>query len=190
MSGFIVVSVPSSKYVDFLLFGKYHLHEGLFGVILAIGAVFLFWLRLYLMLFEIFWNQLNFVLAFVNIMLFAFIFVGGFLLVRDFDENISLSISHYLSAKNNSNINSEVIHKALMELKYFLCENKIIVRNLRPYNLLYKRVDRQGGRIVIIDNIGHHNNRFHLTDHVGFLAKRNLLKKWQNLIDDHLNHDV
>lgn len=112
-----------------------------------------------------------------------------FELVSDFDENISLSISHYLGIKDNSEMNSEVIHKALTELKYFLCENKIIVRNLRPYNMLFKRINCQDGHIVIIDNIGHHKNRFHLTDHVHFLAKKNLLRKWQMFSEYYLNFE-
>ncbi len=100
-------------------------------------------------------------------------------LVRDFDQAISLELSNYLSIVPTTYIKLETILESLTELRNFLVNNKVIVRNLRPYNMVFKRITSSDGHIVIIDNVGHHNNNFHLSDHVSYLARKDIQKKWK-----------
>jgi len=111
-------------------------------------------------------------------------------LVRDFNQTISLPLSNYLSSVPATNIKIEIILESLAELKNYLIKNKIIVRNLRPYNIVFKRMNSNFGRMVIIDNIGHHNNCFHLSDHVSFLARKDIHKKWNKFELSIQNTDV
>lgn len=100
-------------------------------------------------------------------------------LILDYNQSISLPVSEYLSGSSARDMPQKVILNSLRELKKFLMDNKIIVRNLRPYNIMFKRTAPQQGHSVIIDNIGHHNNYFHLSDYIAFLARNSIQKKWR-----------
>ncbi len=101
-----------------------------------------------------------------------------FELIRDFDGNISHTISDYLDATIASDVCKEDLLEALKVLKVYVCTQKIMVRNFRLYNFVYQRTSQHAGKAIIIDNIGHHNNFPHLSDHFPFLATRDLKKKW------------
>ena len=100
-------------------------------------------------------------------------------LIRDFDGSISLALSEYLNINAPKKIGSELLRDSLGELKRYLLENKIVVRNLRPYNVVFQRISSTNGIAVIIDNIGHHNNFYHLSDRIAFLARKDIQKKWR-----------
>ena len=100
-------------------------------------------------------------------------------LILDYDQTISLPVSEYLSASSARDVPQEIVLNSLKELKRFLMDNNVIVRNLRPYNIMFKRISPQHGYSVIIDNIGHHNNYFHLSDYIAFLARKSIQKKWK-----------
>jgi hypothetical protein len=70
--------------------GKYHLHEGLFGIIL-IGLSFIFFtIRSRLIQFEIFFKEFKIYLAIIMIFLYFFLFFGSFFIFRDFNDIIHL----------------------------------------------------------------------------------------------------
>ncbi|TFG11101.1 MAG: hypothetical protein EU535_07755 [Promethearchaeota archaeon] len=92
----------TAKYEDATVFGKYHLHEGFFGIIFTLLAIIFYILRIFLMVFEIFWNQLGFFLALINIFLYVFLFLGGFLIFRDWNDVISLK---FIEVKQNNELN-------------------------------------------------------------------------------------
>ena len=110
-----------------------------------------------------------------------------FELVRDFDNNISHTIADYISTEVNNNVHYDDIVKALTSLKVYLIDQKIMVRNLRPYNFVFKRVDPHNGYAVIIDNIGHHNNLLHLSDYLDSLAQKDIKKKWCKFEENYLS---
>ena len=99
-------------------------------------------------------------------------------LIKDYDDIISRSLMDYLFDKKNQEVEREVVLDSLAKLKNYLLENKIIVRNLRPYNVVFRRTAPAAGIAVIIDNIGHHNNLFHISDRVAFMARKDIQKKW------------
>lgn len=99
-------------------------------------------------------------------------------LIRDFDGKVSLSLAEYLNDSVANNVDTNLIIDSLRDLKKYLLENKIVVRNLRPYNVVFQRTNQTEGEAVIIDNIGHHNNFYHLSDRIAFLARKDIQKKW------------
>jgi len=99
-----------------------------------------------------------------------------FELIRDFSGQVSNTLEYY--TENASQIFSDDLFDALLLLKPYLIEQQIILRNLKPYNLVYQRINKEEGKMVIIDNIGHHNSLFHLTDYIKSLAVKDILKKW------------
>ena len=100
-------------------------------------------------------------------------------LIKDFDESISLPLTKYLNKKKSENTEFETIRNNLAELKKYLVENKIVLRNLQPYNIVIQRTSPTDSLAVIIDNIGHHNNAYHLSDRFAFLARKDIQKKWK-----------
>ncbi|GAI04666.1 unnamed protein product [marine sediment metagenome] len=78
--------------------GRYHLHEGFFGIILLIIAYFLSLLVPYLWEFEILREELISIIYAIRIILFLLIFGGSFLIFRDKDDILRLK---WLEKKEN-----------------------------------------------------------------------------------------
>lgn len=107
-----------------------------------------------------------------------------FQLIRDFDERVSKTLDCYLNNLNENTANPiarEDLFGALLLLKAYLCKQKIVVRNLKPYNLVYQRLTKKDGKLVVIDNVGHHNAKPHISDYSTRLFMRDLQKKWKRL---------
>jgi hypothetical protein len=90
------------------VFGKYHIHEDLFGLILLGISLVLFISRLYLIQFRIFWNELRLILAVFNVLTFIFLFFGSFFFFRDIRDVFKLKFIEIMkkqkhSAENNYN---------------------------------------------------------------------------------------
>lgn len=94
----------TEKYEDNKLFGAYHVHEGFFGVILTIGGILLWILREMLQEIEIFKKDLEIVIAFMGYVLFGFLYVGGFLIFRDWHDVMHLK---FLEKKDSREKNNE-----------------------------------------------------------------------------------
>ena len=92
--------------------GKYHLHEGLFGIILVGLGILFFAFRTYVIQFDIFLKEFKVYLAIIMIFLYFFLFFGGFFILRDFNDIIrfrfvkKIPTSQKKSKKNGSIFNS------------------------------------------------------------------------------------
>lgn len=84
--------------------GKYHLHEGFFGILLVGLAIFLFISRIIIRQVEVFLNELKIVLAIVMILLYFVLFFGGFFIFRDFKDVIHLN---FIKKMDKSHLNEE-----------------------------------------------------------------------------------
>ncbi len=84
--------------------GKYHLHEGFFGIILVGLVIFLFISRTIIRQFEVFLNELKIVLAIVMILLYFVLFFGGFFIFRDIKDIIHLN---FIKKMDKSHVNEE-----------------------------------------------------------------------------------
>jgi hypothetical protein len=71
---------------DANLFGKYHIHESFFGLILIFVALIIFVIRQYATSYDVLWNELKLFLAIINVSLFFFIYFGCFFLFRDIHD--------------------------------------------------------------------------------------------------------
>lgn len=76
----------SSKYVGKAFEGKYNIHESFLGVVLMMVAFVLMFLSFVLSQYEVFLKEFNFILEIIFLFLFYFLFFGGFLLFRDWDD--------------------------------------------------------------------------------------------------------
>ena len=116
-----------------------------------------------------------------------------FELIRDYDGSISQTLQYYLSSSGSGIISVEEICAALTRLRQYLIKGKIILANIKPYNLVYKKISPEEGLLVIIDNIGYHNSWFHLCEYIDWFAIYRIKKKWRNfltdLIQDYKHHE-
>lgn len=82
------IEKKSAKFEDARLFGKYHIHEGLVGIIFIILAIIFYIIRSIMTADPIFYNELVLLLGAVQIFLFAFLLFGNFLIIRDWRDVI------------------------------------------------------------------------------------------------------
>jgi len=71
--------------------GKYHIHEGFFGILLIVLVIFLFIIRTVVIQFEVFLNEFKVFLAIIMIFLYFFLFFGGFFILRDIKDIFHLN---------------------------------------------------------------------------------------------------
>ena len=77
----------SAKYSEAKVLGRYHIHEGFIGILFIVIALFLFLLRPSLLfLNDIYWKRYYIILWLVQIFLFIFLYLGGFLFFRDWHD--------------------------------------------------------------------------------------------------------
>ena len=81
----------TSKFDENKIFGRYHLHEGFFGILFLVAAFFLWIVRISLVQHEIFRTKLRIFLALDMILLFVVLYSGSFLLFRDWRDVIKLN---------------------------------------------------------------------------------------------------
>jgi hypothetical protein len=93
------------------IIGKYHLHEGLFGIILGGLALLLFALRIYLIQFDIFLKEFKVYLAIIMILLYFFLFFGGFFILRDFKDIIRFRfVKKIPPSQKNAKVNNPIFN--------------------------------------------------------------------------------
>ncbi|MHA1471985.1 MAG: hypothetical protein ACTSQW_02680 [Promethearchaeota archaeon] len=93
--------------------GKYHFHEGLFGIILlGLGALF-FAIRTYMLRFDIFSKELKVYLAVIMIFLYFFIFFGGFFILRDFNDIVHLRFVKKIPSSQENPKQNDSIHNSM-----------------------------------------------------------------------------
>lgn len=101
-------------------------------------------------------------------------------LVRDHDGEISKTLEHYLetdSDSERSELYYQSLKKAFSFLKSDIYDQVILVRTILTENILYKKINEDEGRLVIIDNIGN-TDLLPICDYSKFFARRKITRKW------------
>jgi hypothetical protein len=100
-----------------------------------------------------------------------------FSLAHDFDGEISKSLDFYLRGENG-HFSKDDLGLALMEFKAYLFNQRILVRELKPDNLVYQRLSSGRGRIILVDGIGN-NELLPVANYLTIFARRTLSRKWR-----------
>lgn len=97
-----------------------------------------------------------------------------FTLIRDFDGKVSDSLGNYLS----SNAYSLRDFKLKLEtLNRYLFDQRLIIRDLSPDNIVYQKTSENDGKLIIIDGVG--NNEFiPFSTYIDYLARKKIVRKW------------
>jgi len=73
-------------------------------------------------------------------------------LIRDYDGNISKTLSSYLQTPSKTkSIHNPIV--LLQKLKSYCLKNNIIVKDLNTKNILYQKLDKDHGKLVLIDGL-------------------------------------
>lgn len=104
-------------------------------------------------------------------------------LIRDHDGPVSHTLAHYLGSPELTSKHAVALHQALIDLKKYLLDNRIITMTLKPKNILFQQSAGGQGRLIIVDNIGN-SDFFPLANHSRWLARRKILRKWRRFEHD------
>ena len=101
-------------------------------------------------------------------------------LIRDYDLNVSKSLDYYFR-----NIQSqEEIQKfidLLIQLKKYLYEEKIYVKDLNAVNVVYQKYNNREGRVVVIDGLAH-SNYIPFSREIESLTIKKIDKSWNHFM--------
>ena len=99
-----------------------------------------------------------------------------FELIRDFDGEISKSLEYYFETEEKMKLIPKPMQK-LHELKEYVITNKILSRDIRFHNILYKKISNKDGVYVLIDGVS--NSEFiPLSQWFSTLNKAKILRRW------------
>ena len=101
-----------------------------------------------------------------------------FELIRDYHGDVSKTLEHYLSAPDETDFNYKNLSKLLALLKHYLMKWKIVTMAIKPQNIVYKKINKTEGTLIIIDNIGN-SDFIPICNYVDNLAIRKIRRKWQ-----------
>jgi hypothetical protein len=103
---------------------------------------------------------------------------GIFDLIRDFDGRVSTkSLTHYISSVGKTERNYAGLSQAFLRLKDTLLQEKIVTGELKPTNILYRKINDAEGVFVVIDDI-RNTDLIPAADYIDFLARKKILRKW------------
>lgn len=99
-------------------------------------------------------------------------------LVLDEDAAISKTLGHYLSSEDETEKYYDSLSNALLRLKKYLFDNRIITMNLDPSNILCRKSASGISDLCIIDNV--YNTEFiPVSTYITFFARIKLNRKWR-----------
>ncbi len=114
--------------------GKYHLHEGFFGMILiGLGLLFLVF-HSYVIQFDIFLKEFKIYLAIIMILLYFFLLFGGFFILRDFNDIIRFKfVKKVHMSPEKGKDNNSIFNSMTQDNIYFFRLSKL---NIFPLGIL------------------------------------------------------
>lgn len=98
-------------------------------------------------------------------------------LIRDGDGSISRTLEYYLTTIEKTESHYFGLSRAIGVLKDYLYQQKIITMTLKAKNILFKKIGDEGGRLVIVDNIGN-SDLIPICNYSAYFSRKKILRKW------------
>jgi hypothetical protein len=99
-------------------------------------------------------------------------------LILDHTGNVSKTFEYYLSCTKSNQIDQSALNRALIQLKKYLLENRIITMTLHPKNICCQINQKGEIRLYIVDNIGN-SDLIPICNFIPYFAKRKIIRKWK-----------
>jgi len=107
-----------------------------------------------------------------------------FSLARDFDGAISRTLDYYLKDERLTP-SAEKLAALFSNFQNYLLEERIVVRELKPDNIVLQRLTPNEARLILIDGVGN-NQFFPIANYFDSFGRRVILKKWHRF-EKHLS---
>jgi PhoP regulatory network protein YrbL len=109
-----------------------------------------------------------------------------FCLVRDYTGEVSRTLDDCLMSESEA-VDVETLMNAIDDLKKYLFDERIVVRDPKSWNIMYQKTSEEGRKLVIVDGVGN-NDAIPLSHYVDYFAQRKIARKWNRFIR-HLKRD-
>ena len=107
-------------------------------------------------------------------------------LIQDHNGEVSKTLEYYLASNEILLSNLPDLSNAFYSFKEYLLKNCIITMNLKPKNILYKKINKMSGKLFIVDSLGN-SDFFPVSDYFTFLARNKIQRKWDRFERSLLN---
>ncbi len=99
-------------------------------------------------------------------------------LVKDFDGEISKTLSYYLQ---KDQLTKQILNPIILlkRLKKYTLEEGIVVKDLNTKNMLYQKIDKDNAKLVLIDGVINNNFLFY-SNYSNYLANKKIKKLWSD----------
>jgi hypothetical protein len=98
-------------------------------------------------------------------------------LIKDYTGEVSGTLTRYLASDELTLAHSAVLAGALIALKAYLIENRVITMTLKTKNIVFQRSVDGKGNLVIVDNVGN-SDFIPAANYSAFLARLKIQRKW------------
>jgi hypothetical protein len=98
-------------------------------------------------------------------------------LVRDYTGEVSGTLARYLTSDELTSSHRAVLVGALIALKAYLIENRVITMTLKTKNIVFQRSVEGLDKLVIVDNVGN-SDFIPAANYSAFLARLKIQRKW------------
>jgi hypothetical protein len=99
-------------------------------------------------------------------------------LVRDDDGAVSGTLGDYLASGQLTQLYARPLSQALIALKQYLLDNRVITMTLKTKNIVFQRMAEDVGKLVIVDNVGN-SDFLPVTNYSVHLARLKIRRKWR-----------
>ena len=104
-------------------------------------------------------------------------------LVRDYDGEVSQTLTHYLDSGQLTDLDGQTLAQAFKALRFYLLENRVITMTLKTKNILFQKMEGGEGKLVIVDNVGN-SDFIPITNYSAWLARLKIQRKWRRFEQD------
>ncbi len=107
-------------------------------------------------------------------------------LIVDRAGTVARTLEYYLNSNEKTEEHSAGLMHALVSLKEYLLEYRIITMSLKPKNIVYPLEGETEPRLVVVDNIGN-SDFIPVCTYSNYFARKKILRKWKKFEISMLN---
>ena len=100
-----------------------------------------------------------------------------FELVRDKCGRVSKTLQHYLTEAQGDEFDIDGLTGAVRQLHRYMLDEKVITMTLEAKNICYQNPKNSGGKLVIVDGVGH-ADYIPVCHHINYLAVKKIQRHW------------
>jgi hypothetical protein len=101
--------------------------------------------------------------------------------IKNYDGSASLALVDYLRSEDMLKANFDMLVYELNTLKNSMISQRVATSTVHPWNIVYQKTSEDGGKFVIIDNIGS-LSKLPVEYYLDFMAYIKIRRKWKRTL--------